>query len=224
MRTEVTNQENNIATPEYDTIDKEILEQEWELLIDDDIIEEYKKGETNETTVWWHVQYKHLMFLVQSRTEMLTSIDNDDSGTEELKAKLLRELRRRPNPNKKQLEEFLQKMREQHQKQTSGKNEEEIQKNYEWTGMNEKVEKVMTQTKTEVCKRVESDMNNDDIAREVFERRMSAMQTYESRTGMGVDTAKQVYKQESESDREQEQTEQILGLLETETLPNSPSL
>ena len=151
-------------------------------------------------------------------------MNNDDSGQEELKAKLLEELRRRPNPNRKQLEEFLKKIREQHQKQARGKNEEKIQKSDEWTGMNEKVKKVMTQTKTEICKRVESDMNNDDIAREVFERRMSAMQTYESRTGMGVDTAKQVYKQESESDKEREQTEQILGLLETETLPNSPSL
>ena len=90
--------------------------------------------------------------------------------------------------------------------------------------MNEKVEKVMTQTKTEVCKRVESDMNNVDRAREVSERRTSAIQTCESRTGMGVDTARQAYNQESEGDREQEQTEQVLGLLETETLPNSPSL
>ena len=90
--------------------------------------------------------------------------------------------------------------------------------------MNEKVEKVMTQTKTEVCKRVESDMNNVDRAREVSERRTSAIQTCEPRTGMGVDTARQAYNQESEGDREQEQTEQVLGSLEAETLPDSLSL
>ena len=58
--------------------------------------------------------------------------------------------------------------------------------------------------------------------REESESRMSAeMQTCEARTGMGVDTATQAYSQESEGDREQEQTEQVLGSLGAETSPDS---
>ena len=87
--------------------------------------------------------------------------------------------------------------------------------------MNENDGKVMTQTKIEVSKRVKCDMNNDDRAREVSESRMSAIQTCEARTGMGVDTATQAYSQESEGDREQEQTEQVLGSLGAETSPDS---
>ena len=75
-----------------------------------------------ETTVWWHVQYK-----------ILTNMDNNESGKEELKAKLREELRRRPNPDEKL--------------QLGSKNEQKIQTNDEWRGMNENSGKVMTQTK-----------------------------------------------------------------------------
>merc|ERR1711888_211810 len=50
-----------------------------------------------ETTVWGHLEYK-----------ILTDLDTSGSDNRELKAKLVVELRKRPNPDEKQLEEFLQ--------------------------------------------------------------------------------------------------------------------
>ena len=96
-------------------------------------------------------------------------MDNNDSRTEEVKVNLLEELGRRPNPNKKHLEEFLQRIREQHKKQANCKRNS--QQSDEWTGMNESVGEVMTQTKIDVANGV---MNDDDKAREVSENIMSA--------------------------------------------------
>ena len=91
-------------------------------------------------------------------------MDTSGSDNRELKAKLVEELRRRPNPDEKQLEEFLQiikdheamlRTRDHYQTQSSGKNKERTQTNEEWIRMNDSTEKVTTQ-KIEVC---ESRMN-----------------------------------------------------------------
>ena len=112
--------------------------------------------------------------------------------------------------------------KDHYQKQSSGKNKEKIQTNDEWKGMNENSGKVITQTKIEVS-----------------ESRMSAeveiCQTNDEWTGMNgnnsVDIAKheeevndkaiRALSQESEGYREQGQTEQVLGSLGAETLPDS---
>ena len=58
---------------------------------------QYKEAEMSKTTVWGHLEYK-----------ILTDLDISGSDNRELKAKLVEELRKRPNPDEKQLEEFLQ--------------------------------------------------------------------------------------------------------------------
>merc|ERR1712215_106246 len=58
---------------------------------------QYKEAEMAKTTVWGHLEYK-----------ILTDLDISGSDNRELKAKLVEELRKRPNPDEKQLEQFLQ--------------------------------------------------------------------------------------------------------------------
>ena len=111
--------------------------------IDDDIIDKYKEAEIGKTTVWWHVQHK-----------IITELDNNGSDNIELKAKLVEELRRRPNPDERQTEEFMQiikdheawlRTRDYDQTQSSGKNKERTQTDEEWIWMNDNTEKVKTQ-------------------------------------------------------------------------------
>merc|ERR1712215_35304 len=49
------------------------------------------------TTVWGHLEYK-----------ILTDLDTSGSDNRELKTKLVEELRKTPNPDEKELEQFLQ--------------------------------------------------------------------------------------------------------------------
>ena len=58
---------------------------------------QYKEAEMAKTTVWGHLEYK-----------ILTDLDTTGSDNRELKAKLVEELRKRPNPDEKELEQFLQ--------------------------------------------------------------------------------------------------------------------
>merc|ERR1712215_657801 len=62
----------------------------------------YKEAEMGETTVWGHLEYK-----------ILTDLDISGSDNRELKAKLVEELKKKPNPNETQLEEFLQIIKDQ---------------------------------------------------------------------------------------------------------------
>ena len=91
-------------------------------------------------------------------------MENNGSSNRELKAKLVEELIRRPNPDEKQLEEFPQiikdneawlRTRDYNQTQVSGKNKETNQTDEEWIWMNDNIENVTTQ-EIEVC---ESRMN-----------------------------------------------------------------
>ena len=58
---------------------------------------QYKEAEMEKTTVWGHLEYK-----------ILADLDTTGSDNRELKAKLVEELRKTPNPDEKELEQFLQ--------------------------------------------------------------------------------------------------------------------
>merc|ERR1711888_466586 len=62
---------------------------------------QYRESEMADTTVWGHLEYK-----------LLTDLDTATQDNRELKAKLVKVLEKTPNPDEKQLDEFLQEIKE----------------------------------------------------------------------------------------------------------------
>ena len=171
-------------------------------------------------------------------------IHENRSEREELKAKLREEVRRKHKPDEmrawqKQWRQWTAYLNSQGvpiiREHNRSKNEQ-IQTSDECIGMNESGGKIMTQTKMETPERSNCELKSDDRAREVTESRMSAEAVifgknkewtrmdnvntaiHERRVD---DKAITVVSQESEGQREQGQTEQFLGSLWAEILPES---
>ena len=76
---------------------------------------EYKEAEMGKTTIWGHFEYK-----------ILADLDTAGSDNRELKAKLVEELKKNPNPDEKQLEQFLQLIRD-HESMIRARDHQEIE-------------------------------------------------------------------------------------------------
>merc|ERR1712236_75771 len=62
---------------------------------------EYKESEMSKTTIWGHFEYK-----------LLAGLDTAGSDNRELKSKLIEEIKKKPDPTEKDLEGFLQVVRD----------------------------------------------------------------------------------------------------------------
>ena len=62
---------------------------------------EYKESEMSKTTIWGHFEYK-----------LLAGLDTAGSDNRELKSKLVEEIKKNPDPTEKELDEFLQIVRD----------------------------------------------------------------------------------------------------------------
>ena len=62
---------------------------------------EYKESEMSNTTIWGHFEYK-----------LLAGLDTAGSDNRELKSKLVEEIKKKPDPTERDLDEFLQIVRD----------------------------------------------------------------------------------------------------------------